>query len=261
MGVTAETVSVWFTFVDEIEDEALLVRYRKMLPPDELERYRKFRFDNAKKRYLVGRALLRTVLADYLDLEPEALVFGRGVHGRPYLLKPADRDDLPFSLSYTDGLVAVAVFSGTTLGLDVERLNSKIDFLDIAQRYFSAAEHRELLKLPTPRRNTRFFEIWTLKEAYMKARGLGLNMALDEISFATAGGSGDHRKTCFTLTHDNNSWHFWLLTPDDVHKAAVCVEKKTARPPGLLCKKKIPLRAEEDFALPIFLPSPGHFNP
>ncbi len=78
MDLTSETVYAWFTFVDEIVDEALLARYRMLLPPDELGRYQKFRFDNAKKRYLVGRLLLRTVLADCLDLKPEAIAFARG---------------------------------------------------------------------------------------------------------------------------------------------------------------------------------------
>lgn len=254
MDLTSETVSVWFTFVDEIVDEALLARYRKLLPPDELERYQKFRFGNAKKRYLVGRLLLRTVLADYLDLKPESIAFSRGPHGRPYLQGPAAREDVVFSLSYTDGLVAVALCSGISLGLDVECMDSKIEVLDIAQRYFSADEHRELLKLPGPRRNTRFFEMWTLKEAYLKARGLGLNLPLDEINFAATDGAEENLITCFTLTHDNNSWYFWLLNPDNTHKAAVCATKKTSMPPRLLCKKKIPLLAEEDFLLPPELP-------
>ena len=251
MNVTSETVFVWFSFLDEIQDEVLLSEYQRMLPPDELERYQKFRIDKARKRFLVGRLLLRTVLGGYLETKPELIVFARTRHGRPYLQEQVRKGDLQFSLSYTDGLVAVALHGGTCVGMDVENTDSQINCLDIAQRYFTPDECRELQELSAPLRKTRFFEMWTLKEAFMKAQGLGLKMALDELSFAGHEQAGTHKNTGFTMAHRNKFWQFWLLNPGVSCKAAVCVEIEAEMTPQLHCKKKIPLISEDDFALPL----------
>ena len=217
-----------------------------MLPADEMERLGKFRFAEHKKRYLVGRALLRTKLAECVGIEPSLIVLTRGTHGRPFLAQSQQVDNLQFNLSYTDGLVAIVMISDKQVGVDIENTSRQIDCLDIARSYFAQAEYQELQLLSEPRRSVRFFEFWTLKEAYMKARGLGLQMALDEVNFAP---SIDTIEPGFIFTRDDYHWQFSLLNPSVNHKAAVCIGAASKSWIRIKCKKVVPLVSEDDLAM------------
>ena len=195
----------------------------------------------------MGRALLRTTLARHLEIGPDLITFSREPHGRPFLPPTRRNGDLQFNLSYTDGLVAVALISGARVGLDIENTTTRIDCLDIARTCFCRAEYEELKALAGPRRNIRFFELWTQKEAYMKALGLGLNMALDEVSFAS---SGTTTRPVFTLRRDGGCWLFRLLNPSVAHQAAVCIGAPSENEITMTYKKVIPLAGEESLSLP-----------
>jgi 4'-phosphopantetheinyl transferase len=155
---------------------------------------------------------------------------------------------LHFNLSYTDGLVAAVLISGKRIGLDIENISRQIDCLNIARNYFSTAEYQELNDLSGPRRNMRFFEFWTLKEAYMKARGLGLNLALDEVSFAS---SDNTMGPAFILTRDGHIWNFRLLNLSVMHKAAMCIGAASRSEIRIRYKKVVPLVWEEEFIMPV----------
>ncbi len=247
MKLSPETALLCFTFLDEIQDDKLLTDYQSMLPADELDRLGKFRFAIHKKRYLVGRALLRATLSKYVGIGPDLISLSREPYGRQFLTRYQQNDNLQFSLSYTDGLVAVVLISGGRVGLDIENTRRQIDCLNIAQSYFSEAEYQELKKLSGPIRNIRFFEFWTQKEAYMKARGLGLNLALDEVSFAS---SDNTMGRTFILRRDGSIWHFRLMNPSVMHKAAVCIGEASNSEISIRYKKVIPLVRENDFSMP-----------
>ena len=251
MKLSPDTALLSFTFLDEVEDDKLLADYQRMLPADELDRCGKFRFAIHRKRYLVGRALLRTTLAKFVDITPDLLTFSREPYGRPFLPQDQQNENLQFSLSYTDGLVAVALILGARVGVDIENTRRQIDCLDIADKYFSEAEYLELKGLSTPQRNIRFFEFWTLKEAYMKARGLGLNLALDEVSFAASDNTMEHGDSAFILTRDDHYWRFRLLNPSGMHTAAVCIGAASKSDITIRFKKVIPLVKDDDLILPV----------
>ena len=248
MNLSPATALLCFTFVDEIQEDTLLDEYQRMLPADELERLGKFRFAEHQKRYLVGRALLRTSLAECVGIEPALITLTRGDHGRPFLTQSQQVDNLQFNLSYTDGLVAVVMISDKQVGVDIENISRPIDYLDIARNYFTQAEYQELKLLSEPRRRLRFFEFWTQKEAYMKARGLGLQMALDEVNFAP---SKDMTGPGFIFTQDHYQWQFTLLNPSVNHKAAVCIGAASKEWIKIKSKKSIPLVKVEDLSLPV----------
>lgn len=251
MKLTPDSALLCFTFVDEIQDDKLLTDYQSMLPADELDRLGKFRFAIHKKRYLVGRALLRTTLSNYLGIGPDLISFSREPYGRPFLPQYQQNDNPQFSLSYTDGLVAVVLTSGAQVGVDVENTDRQIDCLDIAHKYFSEAEYKELKRLSRPRRNVRFFEFWTQKEAYMKARGLGLNLALDEVSFASSENTMELVESTSILTRDGHHWQFRLLNPSDMHTAAVCICTASKSSITMRYKKVIPLVRDDDLIMSI----------
>jgi 4'-phosphopantetheinyl transferase len=124
--------------------------------------------------YVAGQVpsqpLVRRVLSTYRPVAPEAWRFTTGSHGKPLL----DPDcGLVFSVAHTDGLTVVAVCTGDEVGVDVERVDRRVP-LGVAGRWFAPAELEALAAAPEPERARRFLELWTLKEAYVKARGLGV---------------------------------------------------------------------------------------
>src|SRR5690606_33310169 len=99
-------------------------------------------------------------------------------------LAPGQTDvPLVFNLSHTDGLIACAVSRGREVGVDVEWLDRRGGDIDVADRFFSRYEVQALYAQPPERRRDRFFRYWTLKESYIKARGMGLALPLDRFSF------------------------------------------------------------------------------
>ena len=248
MDLSPATALLCFTFVDEIQDDKLLVEYENLLPAEELDRLGKFRFTEHRKRYLVGRALLRTTLAKYVGIGPDLITFSRGSHGRPFLPQSQHSGNLQFSLSYTDGLVAVAMISDKQIGSDIEHTGRQIDCLDIAHSYFTREEYQELKSLSEPRRRIRFFEFWTQKEAYVKARGLGLHLALDEVNFAS---SDTAKGPPLIFKKDSRYWQFRLLNPSVTHKAAVCIGAASKREIRIDYKKTVPLIGEDPLIIPM----------
>ena len=249
MKLSPATVYLWFTFVEEIQDNKLMAEYRRLLPAAELKKLERYRFDRHKKRYLVGRALIRTILSSRTGVAPAQIMLAREAHGRPYLPPSGQGPALQFNLSYTDGLVAAALVAEGRIGVDVEYRSRNTDCLEIAQRYFSPSEYTELQQLPEIQMKERFFELWTLKEAYVKARGLGLNLALDKVNFNFSDNSSDQITVASPTMSKGKCWHLRLLNPSPEHKAALCVGQETDAPLKLISKKTIPLAAEDDFTM------------
>ena len=160
-----------------------------MLDPIELARLDRLRFSSDRHLFLVSHALLRCVLGRTLGREPESLEFERGVQGKPQL---SDQDPasapLAFNLSHSGVLAVVAVHAGAAaIGVDIESHRPERRFDALAQRYFSAAEVVALRALPDEARSGRFYDLWTLKEAYLKARGTGLQLPLGDFGFSFQG--------------------------------------------------------------------------
>jgi 4'-phosphopantetheinyl transferase len=139
----------------------------------------RFRFPADRDRFVASHAALRAILASYLEVAPAALIFGEGVHGKPLVEAPDAGCALRFSLSHSGDIAVVAVSRGRDVGVDVERVRALDDLDGFAARYFSPAERDALARVPSGERPRAFFEIWTLKEAYLKSCGEGLLRALD----------------------------------------------------------------------------------
>ena len=125
-----------------------------------------------------ARDLVRSILAGYLDAKPEALTFVHGPHGKPEL---ESAGTLRFNFTRSGSFGLLAVTRGRDVGVDVERVEPRRALGPIADRLFGADEAAELRSLPEARRTRRFFELWTQKEAYAKALGVGLTVPLDRL--------------------------------------------------------------------------------
>ncbi|MDR3439528.1 4'-phosphopantetheinyl transferase superfamily protein [Telmatospirillum sp.] len=173
---------VWLAETAALQTPELLAAYQALLSPEECEQHRRFRFETNRHEYLVTRALVRWVLSFYRDVEPEAWRFERTSFGQPYVSAPTGT--VPhFSLSNADGLVACAV-SDDSVGVDVEKTSRGAEVLDLASSVFSPAEQGDLMALAEDLRPLRAIQLWTLKEAYLKALGTGLSTPLQSFSLA-----------------------------------------------------------------------------
>ena len=169
-------------------DAASLDRFRAWLAPAEAARLAQYRFPHLRHEYLLTRALCRDVLARCTGVAPVDWRFAAGPHGRPEIAAPAAHRGLRFNLSNARTLVACVVAHGVDVGVDVERVDRGGDLLALAAQYFAPKEVAALRALPPAAATHHFFALWTLKEAYAKARGDGLGLPLDAAAFALDGG-------------------------------------------------------------------------
>jgi 4'-phosphopantetheinyl transferase len=139
-------------------------------------------------KFMVGRAMLRLILAQYLSLKPGEVLLSIGEFGKPYISKSLNTNDLSFNLSHSGDVCLVAVSYAREIGVDVEKLRDDVAVEDLATRYFSLEEITELHVLPNQLRRLGFFLCWTRKEAYVKAKALGLQVPLDQFSVSLTPG-------------------------------------------------------------------------
>jgi 4'-phosphopantetheinyl transferase len=217
-------VDLWYYFHEMIDDAALLAAQEALMTPEEFARCRSLRFEPDRRVFVATRALVRTVLSRYAAVAPEQWRFLAGPHGKPRVAQPEVKPPIYFNLSNTLGLVVCAVsVAHQSIGVDVEgidRLQGKTELLDLADRYFSPAEVRALRALPSSERVRRFFAIWTLKESYIKARGLGLTQPLHQFTFQLG---QDEVAVTFDagMADDATRWRFSLLDSLPQHMIAV----------------------------------------
>jgi 4'-phosphopantetheinyl transferase len=176
------TVEVWLLTVPRWPVDVGL----DLLDLHERARWGRFRFEEDRRLYGAAHALLRIALSHYSAVDPRDWRFAAGPYGRPELTGALATLGLRFNLSHTRGLAACAVTRNHTVGIDVELLRNSIDFLAIAQMHFTGYECAQIAAAPTALKPEIFFSIWTLKEAYIKARGFGLSLPLKSFSVNVA---------------------------------------------------------------------------
>ncbi|MDG2304331.1 MAG: 4'-phosphopantetheinyl transferase superfamily protein [Candidatus Binatia bacterium] len=173
-------VLIWHVRPSEVRAPELVDRYQRILSAEECERGNRFQFDRDRHSYLVTRVLVRTVLSHYTGVDPTAWGFEKNSYGRPSIAYPPSARRLRFNLSHTTDLIACCVARQREIGVDVESLERTNVRIELADRFFSPAEAADLRSRPAWR--TRFFEYWTLKEAYIKARGMGLSLPIEKFT-------------------------------------------------------------------------------
>ena len=158
------------------------------LPTADRARAERFTFADGRRRYAMARAALRRILGRYLESEPPAgapvphasLDIGTGPHGKPFLQWDGKAHELRFNLSHTGETAVLAVAWGREVGIDIESVNRPVAMEELAGRFFSPSEATAVMDAPAERRAAVFFRVWTTKEAYVKARGDGLTLPLEQ---------------------------------------------------------------------------------
>jgi 4'-phosphopantetheinyl transferase len=189
---------------------------------EERQRASRFVFELDRRSYIVAHALLRATLGGYLNTAPGTLRFAAGAHGRPELGSLDGRPPLRFNLSHTRGLAACVVTRAIDCGADVEHLVGHADYRGVAPAVLSPAELEAWERLGAQEQARRFIELWTLKEAYIKGRGLGLSLPPSKVGFTWSAGVpvgtfgsqvGDYARR----------WRFWSRQITPQHYGAIAL--------------------------------------
>ncbi|CAB3765789.1 4'-phosphopantetheinyl transferase family protein [Paraburkholderia humisilvae] len=244
-------IDLWLTFYDEIIDATQLAGLRRFLTRAERRQETRYHLANDRKRYLVTRALVRTVLSRYAAVEPQAWQFATNRYGRPEIAAThCCATGLRFNLSHTRGLIVLGVTRRRALGVDVEHLGARTVSASLADRFFAPWEVAALANMPRATRMEGFFEYWTFKEAYVKARGMGLSIPFERFGFDFP----DRRTVRFsvlpTLRDDADRWSFWQFRPTAEFVLAVCAERIGHAEPRIRVRRVGPAGTDE-WPLPV----------
>ena len=213
-------VSVWLADPAGWSAPAEQGRLLALLSADERERHGRLRFEEDRAAFLLAHGLLRLALSAHAPVPPAAWTFRVGAHGAPSIAAPAS--DLRFSLSHTRGLCACAVAARRTVGVDVEDAARPAP-LEVAERYFTPGERRDIAATEPAGRARRFVEYWTLKEAYATARGLGLWLPFDRFEFRREPGGAWRVVALEPEPLDEGAGYWFHAWPTPTHQAALAL--------------------------------------
>jgi 4'-phosphopantetheinyl transferase len=206
----------------------------RLLDAGERARLARLRHPARRREFVVARALVRTLLSRWAPVAPAAWRFDAGPHGRPEIAGPAEASRLRFNVSHTRYVVGCAVTVEQEVGLDLEDTRRPRRVLDLAVRHFAPAEVATIRALAEPARTARFFDVWTLKESYLKARGLGLRLPLRHFAFDVAGDGEVQATFDSVLRDDGTGWHFALRETPPAHRLALAVRRAGDAPLRLI---------------------------
>lgn len=246
IAVVPGEIHLWLAYYDAIADEELHGAYRQLLSEAERHRGTRFYFAKDRRRYLVTRAMVRVVLSRYARVRPHDWMFSENAYGRPEAANAeASALQLCFNLSHTDGLIVLGVTRGRALGIDTENVKTREAAIRIAGRFFAPSEVAALGEVHRDRQPFRFFEYWTFKESYIKARGMGLHLPLHKFSFHFPDEHSVRLEVDAELADAALRWQLWQWQPTAEHLVAICAERLQERGSKLIARRIVPMREEE----------------
>lgn len=217
--IEPEEVHLWWVNLREFQIDAHA--WRHILSPAEQARAEKFRFPRDRSRHIISHVVLRMLLSGYVGVGPSALEFTTGARGKPELRCACGKPRIHFNLSHSRDVALYGFTRACPIGVDVEYLDPVPDGGQIARRFFSHAEAESLRALPEESRTHRFLELWTRKEALLKATGEGLaaggpitDSRLPETADSGMGG-----------VERDEEWHVRSFTPLPGYIGAVAYQK------------------------------------
>src|SRR5271157_1774044 len=217
-GLGPDVVHVWMRRLQVAP--ALEADLYALLSPDEREQAARYRVERARRDFILTRGTLRSLIAGYLGKAPQGLVLKRTHYGKPFLDGPFD---LRFNVSHTEGLALLAFVGKREIGIDVEKIRPQPDAAKLAERFFSTRERRDLAHLSGSDLQKAFFRCWSRKEAYIKARGDGLSLPLNQFDVSVA---ADASRVLLATRPDSSEAGRWVVrdvTTSPEYAAAVAV--------------------------------------
>jgi 4'-phosphopantetheinyl transferase len=234
-------LELWLADPGDLAESAVEEACAALLDDAERARAARFRFDRHRREYLATHALTRVALSHAHPLPPQAWRFSVNQYGKP---SPIPECGLRFNQSNSVELAVCLVARSTAnpgaataevgaeVGVDVESFARAEEIVPLAPRVFSAAERAQLDALPAAERPDRALSLWTLKEAYIKARGIGLSLPLQGISFLFDGADAMRLEVAPGVDDDPVRWRFCRFDHAG-HRIALAVEANAAPGPEI----------------------------
>lgn len=226
-------IHVWFGRTTDWTFPEHSSRLSAVLSQSERDRAARFHFDRDREAFVLSHALLRHALSASMPRRPESWQFIESNFGKPRIAPDQGNEPLTFNLSHTPGLVACAVAWNLDIGIDVENVERAVEEDQLAFRSFSQREQDYLHHSPPALKRQRFFEIWTLKEAYIKARGLGLSIPLESFSVLMKEGQPPSVELEVALEENAQNWHFFQWRPVESYVVSLAVDAERRPTPVL----------------------------
>ena len=201
-------------------------RLYAILAAEERSRSERFRYERDRRRFIVAHGVLRGLLGRYLETQPSEIAYVYNAFGKPDL-GGGGGSRLKFNLSHSGDLALIAIAPGSNVGVDLESIQARSDYPEIARCFFSSADLGQLNAYPPERYAEAFLGCWTRKEAYLKARGVGLAVPLDSFSVPTAPGPASGPVGLDVTANDSEParrWSFYALQPAPGHIGALAIE-------------------------------------
>jgi 4'-phosphopantetheinyl transferase len=218
----AGEVHVWRAALDEPPPR--VDTFLHTLTADEQARAGRFYFQRDRQRFIVAHGVLRAILGVYLNRAPKSLSLCYSSHGKPALTRESGGDDIRFNMSHSHGAALYAVARCREVGIDLEFIRGDLDIERIAMRFFSRQEIAALHTLPVDLREYAFFLCWTRKEAYVKARGEGLSLPLDQFDVSLIPGEPAALLSTRPDSDEALRWSLQELFPAAGYAAALAIE-------------------------------------
>jgi len=219
----SDEVHVWRVYLDR--DMSYVQNLKQFLSEDEKARAKRFYFERDCKNFIVARGLLRIILSRYMDKKPGQLRFCYNPYGKPSLVMPSGEETLRFNVSHSCGIALYAITHGREVGIDLERIRTDFACEQIAELFFSAGEIAMLQNFSTIRvDNMAFFNCWVRKEAFIKARGEGLSLPLDQFDVSFAPGEPETLIGISGASDKSSHWLLQSIQPGPGYVAALVAE-------------------------------------
>ncbi len=211
-------------------DDEDIDAWAELLTPEERARAARFRQPDDRRRSILGRGLLRTMLGRRLDRAPGSLIFGANPHGKPTL---ADADGITFNVSHSGDYVLVAVGQAAAIGVDVERWRPGLDGAGVGRQVFTPTELALISDAPDAETTFRFFRQWTFKEAVAKASGLGLSLNLPRFEIVFPNDTPELVVHGAAELGSAADWRLEAIPMADGYSAALAILAPTGETPSL----------------------------
>jgi 4'-phosphopantetheinyl transferase len=214
-------VHVWRAALEQPAEQ--VQKLVQILSEDERLRAERFYFERDRKRFIVGRGLLRIILSRYTKLAAHQLRFSYGKRGKPALVTTGICSNLQFNLSHSEGLALYAITLDRQLGIDLEYIRPTTDVEQLSKRFFCPREYQVIRSLPPKQQQEAFFHGWTCKEAYLKATGEGLTQ-LEQVEVSLAIGEPAKLLSIAEDSQATTNWSLVTLFPGPGYMGALAVE-------------------------------------
>lgn len=220
--LTDNSVHVWSA---SLQQTARVIQgLSAVLSDDERTRAERFHFKEHRNYYIVGRGILRFLLARYLHLEPQQLQVEYTQYGKPFLADSHGAQTLCFNLSHSGGYVMYAFSRNRRVGIDIEHIHALADMEQIAATNFSKDENRQFKTVGVDEKQQAFFNCWTRKEAFIKAIGDGLSFPLAQFDVSLIPGEPARLLGLLGSEQEAARWCMCELRPAVGYVAALVIE-------------------------------------